>query len=711
MEQLELKKQEELALVVQHRKRVEGWAATYRNNREEIERLGEGTRGNSEVEETGGFEGGDDSLNDSNMEVRVSDSADDGNESIGEGGCTSVSEGGRGDGGGAAGRGAEQERGGGSGILPMDDVFALIQVLSPTDIMRQGLNEGYNAEVQNYFRFFCEAEPGRPASDIMDEWYDKFYVRDFGGGYIPRVEQLLTYTINTAATATASSDVDEVSQQASSGGSDDIAVMANDTEMEEEDLAAQPRNSESDQPCDMVAMLNVSGKDVEGKAAPESSADDDEEFGEMGGFEGEDDSPNDFDDDEVAQASSNGNGAPRRSKRIREQDKGGKDGGVAVGSEDDAGEDASNEVEGRIPTPNAMEVGEGGEEGSGSNVVAGERRYPLRSRTQVESREVGSSAVPSSTDEATEGRGEASDEANAIEGGEPQQVREELEGEKEAASDTGGGDQQPLGEELWDLKMVLPAAQINSENPTRCSGEGCNLVACTIWSSNHDPKTPWNSCLDCQEEDFGHWSMRENESGELEPDLPNGVRLEGELWNAMTSKCTRLFQFDDAADEEEEGRLDGRKNQHYAVVDRVLKQYVHHVKRQLLIKHGGDEDKAMEELLAMKGRGEFRRGTVLPCGQTLLQKVTSHPQVTPSSIPENVGRKQQDWWKGMLGKALPYTSNGSILKTNNKAHTALETLKRGEGPVEAFGENTSLWLDVLQTFKSGSDKIIPGEHQ
>ena len=49
------------------------------------------------------------------MEVRVSDSADDGNESIGEGGCPSVSEGGRRDGGGAAGRdftgrGAEQGR-------------------------------------------------------------------------------------------------------------------------------------------------------------------------------------------------------------------------------------------------------------------------------------------------------------------------------------------------------------------------------------------------------------------------------------------------------------------------------------------------------------------------------------------------------------------------------------------------------------------------
>ena len=79
--------------------------------------------------------------------------------------------------------------------------------------------------------------------------------------------------------------------------------------------------------------------------------------------------------------------------------------------------------------------------------------------------------------------------------------------------------------------MVLPASQINAEHPTRCSGDGCNLVACTIWSSNHDPETPWYSCLDCQEEDFGGWPTAE--SG----DLPLRV-LEDGLRNAMVARCS-----------------------------------------------------------------------------------------------------------------------------------------------------------------------------
>ena len=89
----------------------------------------------------------------------------------------------------------------------------------------------------------------------------------------------------------------------------------------------------------------------------------------------------------------------------------------------------------------------------------------------------------------------------------------------------------PLGEEVWGLKMVLPAPQINAEHPTRCSGDGCNLVACTIWSSNHDPETPWYSCLDCQEEDFGGWPTAE--SGNLPLKAVSDSLLE-----AMTNKCT-----------------------------------------------------------------------------------------------------------------------------------------------------------------------------
>ena len=92
----------------------------------------------------------------------------------------------------------------------------------------------------------------------------------------------------------------------------------------------------------------------------------------------------------------------------------------------------------------------------------------------------------------------------------------------------GANEQHPLG---GDLKMVLPVSEINAEHPPRCSGDGCNLVACTIWSLNHDPETPWYSCLDCQEEDFGGWPTPE--SG----DLPLRV-LEDGLRNAMVARCT-----------------------------------------------------------------------------------------------------------------------------------------------------------------------------
>ena len=78
------------------------------------------------------------------------------------------------------------------------------------------------------------------------------------------------------------------------------------------------------------------------------------------------------------------------------------------GGWNNAGEDASNEVEGRIPTPDAIvEVEEGGEEGSGGNAVAEESRYSLRSQRRKADNgaeeEVG--ATSALDDEATEGSG------------------------------------------------------------------------------------------------------------------------------------------------------------------------------------------------------------------------------------------------------------------------------------------------------------------
>ncbi len=90
-------------------------------------------------------------------------------------------------------------------------------------------------------------------------------------------------------------------------------------------------------------------------------------------------------------------------------------------------------------------------------------------------------------------------------------------------------------EELWDLKVVLSTKQLRTAHPTLCQTDGCNLVACCIWSSNLDPETPWYSCLDCQEVHFGGWpSIEESEGG---GGLPIKV-LSDDLREAMIEKCT-----------------------------------------------------------------------------------------------------------------------------------------------------------------------------
>ena len=96
-------------------------------------------------------------------------------------------------------------------------------------------------------------------------------------------------------------------------------------------------------------------------------------------------------------------------------------------------------------------------------------------------------------------------------------------------------------EELWDLKMVLSAKQILSPHPVICQTDGCNLVACCIWSSNLDPETPWYSCLDCQVEHFGGWPSTDEAEGGGGGGLPIKV-LSDELREAMMEKCTNLVE-------------------------------------------------------------------------------------------------------------------------------------------------------------------------
>mmetsp|Transcript_24282 Transcript_24282/g.51509 ORF Transcript_24282/g.51509 Transcript_24282/m.51509 type:complete len:1060 (+) Transcript_24282:126-3305(+) len=108
--------------------------------------------------------------------------------------------------------------------------------------------------------------------------------------------------------------------------------------------------------------------------------------------------------------------------------------------------------------------------------------------------------------------------------------------EKTDASNEGygsieGSDDNSKPEELWDLKMILPASQIRQPTAERCSTAGCDLVACCIWSSNLDPETPWYSCLDCQANDFGGWPEKKEE-------IPIEV-LRDDLREVMIEKCTK----------------------------------------------------------------------------------------------------------------------------------------------------------------------------
>ncbi|KAL7550777.1 hypothetical protein ACHAWF_013987 [Thalassiosira exigua] len=79
----------------------------------------------------------------------------------------------------------------------------------------------------------------------------------------------------------------------------------------------------------------------------------------------------------------------------------------------------------------------------------------------------------------------------------------------EAQAEEGEDDEEK--EELWDLKLLLPPAQILKSNPVPCSTPACPLAACCVWSSTLDAETPWYCCLDCQVSDFGGWPEQREE--------------------------------------------------------------------------------------------------------------------------------------------------------------------------------------------------------
>jgi hypothetical protein len=81
--------------------------------------------------------------------------------------------------------------------------------------------------------------------------------------------------------------------------------------------------------------------------------------------------------------------------------------------------------------------------------------------------------------------------------------------------------------DLWDLKKIYTTKDILKSNAVKCMGDKCCLVACSIWSSNLNPKEPWFSCLDCQENHFNGWP---------EDKLP--LHLDDEWRNTVRDKCT-----------------------------------------------------------------------------------------------------------------------------------------------------------------------------
>ena len=49
--------------------------------------------------------------------------------------------------------------------------------------------------------------------------------------------------------------------------------------------------------------------------------------------------------------------------------------------------------------------------------------------------------------------------------------------------------------ELWELTKIYTTKDILKSNAVKCMEDKCQLVACSIWSSNLNPEEPWFSCL------------------------------------------------------------------------------------------------------------------------------------------------------------------------------------------------------------------------
>ena len=83
-------------------------------------------------------------------------------------------------------------------------------------------------------------------------------------------------------------------------------------------------------------------------------------------------------------------------------------------------------------------------------------------------------------------------------------------------------------EDKYELSTIIPLEKLLG-SPIKCSGEACNLPACSVWTSSIDPKK-WYYCVDCQERDFDGWPP----SNELPCDY-----LQPEHLRAIATKCSK----------------------------------------------------------------------------------------------------------------------------------------------------------------------------
>jgi hypothetical protein len=110
----------------------------------------------------------------------------------------------------------------------------------------------------------------------------------------------------------------------------------------------------------------------------------------------------------------------------------------------------------------------------------------------------------------------------------PQDVTTTDEVEDEYKND----DDDENADESFDLRQIISLQRLLS-GPPLCSGGdsgGCSLPACSVWTSNKNPKDKWHYCIDCQRQDFGGWPPAK--------EMPCD-RLEPEHLKVIAEKCSK----------------------------------------------------------------------------------------------------------------------------------------------------------------------------